>query len=245
LSTASCSSKKHGTHTRASNLQASDPPTQRKRLGTRRLREAAHLQTAAAIERRRKRRGEQEREEEQEEEEKQVTAAGVQITDVERNEPQPPPPPPPPPPPSLPPLLIDQELHQRVLVYARVDPRADWSEAQHRAHVARELRMVEAAFDLSPSQCVHASETGAADDLTRDMLQAVIVEQVLQCRLDRIVMMHRDRLVPDAAYPLLEWLCAQHGVVVECVQPAFRGTSAAAAATTATSSRAVDASLFP
>lgn len=112
----------------------------------------------------------------------------------------------------------DASWQRRNLVYARVDRRADWSEQQHRAHLKAELQAIEAAADIAPDERMLGAEIGAANDLTRDLLYGTIIEQVLQRKIDRLVMMHRGSLVPEAAFPLLEWLCAQHDVAVQCIQ---------------------------
>jgi predicted site-specific integrase-resolvase len=120
---------------------------------------------------------------------------------------------------STPQQTVGSSRQQHILLYARMDRRADWTEEEHSAHLNREIEALRVAVGFESShRFMIGCEVGAADDFDRELLSAMINEYVLTRQLSCIVVMNQDRLVPEGAFPLLEWLCAQHQVAIRCAQ---------------------------
>ncbi len=108
----------------------------------------------------------------------------------------------------------------RTLLYVRIDSAPDLTEEHYNVLFKEMFLRLHQACGISNDAASRAvcSEIAAAKNLDRDGFTAIVMEVILNRKIDRLVVMHRNHLCPESAWPLFLWLAKQHDVAIICAE---------------------------
>ncbi|MDR3570656.1 MAG: hypothetical protein P4L81_00430 [Candidatus Pacebacteria bacterium] len=99
---------------------------------------------------------------------------------------------------------------------------------------------MEKLLGIDPATRVYGLELSASNDLNRAGFQDIVINHILQRKLDCLVIGDRDHVCPDAVWPLFEWLCRQYDVEIKLAPLPAAPMAVAAASASSAPAGAVD-----